>query len=380
MKIAIVCYPTFGGSGVVATELGIALSERGHEVHFVTYKQPVRLELLSNNIHFHEVHVPDYPLFRYQPYELALSSKLVDTIKLYGIEVLHVHYAIPHAYAGYMAKKMLKEEGIYIPMITTLHGTDITLVGNHPFYKSAVTFSINKSDVVTSVSDDLKRKTLEIFDVENDITVIPNFIDSKKYSPGYTDCQRSLMAKEEERIVTHISNFRKVKRIPDVIKVFYGIQKQLPAKLIMVGEGPEKKTAEALCEKLGISEKVVFLGNSNEIDRILCFSDLFLLPSESESFGLAALEAMINKVAVISSNTGGIPEVNKHGVTGFLSNVGDIDDMVKNALYVLSDDDILEDFKDKAKTTAQNFDIVNILPLYEEVYEQAYKSRFKNSY
>ena len=380
MKIAIVCYPTFGGSGVVATELGIALSDRGHEVHFVTYKQPVRLELLSNNIHFHEVHVPDYPLFRYQPYELALSSKLVDTIKLYGIEVLHVHYAIPHAYAGYMAKKMLKEEGIYIPMITTLHGTDITLVGNHPFYKSAVTFSINKSDVVTSVSDDLKQKTLEIFDVENDITVIPNFIDSKKYSPGYTDCQRSLMAKEEERIVTHISNFRKVKRIPDVVKVFYGIQKKLPAKLIMVGEGPEKKTAEALCEKLGISEKVVFLGNSNEIDRILCFSDLFLLPSESESFGLAALEAMINKVAVISSNTGGIPEVNKHGVTGFLSNVGDIDDMVKNALYVLSEDDILEDFKEKAKTTAQNFDIVNILPLYEEVYEQAYKSRFKNSY
>ena len=380
MKIAIVCYPTFGGSGVVATELGIALSERGHEVHFVTYKQPVRLELLSNNIHFHEVHVPDYPLFRYQPYELALSSKLVDTIKLYGIEVLHVHYAIPHAYAGYMAKKMLKEEGIYIPMITTLHGTDITLVGNHPFYKSAVTFSINKSDVVTSVSEDLKRKTLDIFNVENDITVIPNFIDSKKYSPGYTDCQRSLMAQEDERIVTHISNFRKVKRIPDVIKVFYGIQEQVPAKLIMVGEGPEKKTAEALCKKLGISEKVVFLGNSNEIDRILCFSDLFLLPSESESFGLAALEAMINKVAVISSNTGGIPEVNKHGVTGFLSHVGDIDDMVKNALYVLSDDTILEEFKDNAQKTAQNFDIVNILPLYEEVYEQAYKSRFKNSY
>ncbi len=380
MKIAIVCYPTFGGSGVVATELGIALAERGHEVHFVTYKQPVRLELLNSNIHFHEVHVPDYPLFRYQPYELALSSKLVDTIKLYGIEVLHVHYAIPHAYAGYMAKKMLKEEGIYIPMITTLHGTDITLVGNHPFYKSAVTFSINKSDVVTSVSADLKQKTLDIFDVENDITVIPNFIDTTKYSPGYTDCQRSLMANEDERIVTHISNFRKVKRIPDVVKIFDQIQKNLPAKLIMVGEGPEKKNAEALCEELGLADKVVFLGNSNEIDRILCFSDLFLLPSESESFGLAALEAMINKVAVISSNTGGIPEVNQNGVTGFLSDVGDVADMAKNAIYLLKDDNILETFKKNARKAAENFDILNILPLYEEVYEQAYKSRFKNSY
>ncbi|MDT0608434.1 N-acetyl-alpha-D-glucosaminyl L-malate synthase BshA [Croceitalea rosinachiae] len=380
MKIAIVCYPTFGGSGVVATELGIALAERGHEIHFVTYKQPVRLELLDNNIHFHEVHVPEYPLFRYQPYELALSSKLVDTIKLYGIELLHVHYAIPHAYAGYMAKKMLKEEGIYIPMITTLHGTDITLVGNHPFYKSAVTFSINKSDVVTSVSEDLKQKTLKIFNVEQDISVIPNFIDSKKYSSGYTDCQRSLMANEDEKIITHISNFRKVKRIPDVIKVFHEVQKEIPAKLIMVGEGPEKEYAEQLCEELGIADSVLFLGNSNEIDRILCFSDLFLLPSETESFGLAALEAMINKVAIISSNTGGIPEVNKEGVTGFLSDVGDVNDMAKNAIYLLSDGIILEEFKENAKKIASKFDIVNILPLYEEVYEKAYKSRFKNSY
>ncbi|WP_350287907.1 N-acetyl-alpha-D-glucosaminyl L-malate synthase BshA [uncultured Croceitalea sp.] len=380
MKIAIVCYPTFGGSGVVATELGIALAERGHEVHFVTYKQPVRLELLGNNIHFHEVHVPEYPLFRYQPYELALSSKLVDTIKLYGIELLHVHYAIPHAYAGYMAKKMLKEKGIYIPMITTLHGTDITLVGNHPFYKPAVTFSINKSDVVTSVSEDLKQKTLDIFDVEQDIAVIPNFIDSTKYSSDYTDCQRSLMANEEEKIITHISNFRKVKRIPDVVKVFNEVQKKVPAKLIMVGEGPEKEHAELMCEELGIVDKVLFLGNSNEIDRILCFSDLFLLPSESESFGLAALEAMINKVAVISSNAGGVPEVNKHGVSGFLSDVGDIEDMAKNALYLLSDDTILEEFKNNAQQIATNFDILNILPLYEEVYERAYKSRFKNSY
>lgn len=364
----------------MATELGIALAERGHEVHFVTYQQPVRLGLLSNNIYFHEVHVPDYPLFRYQPYELALSSKLVDTIKQYGIEVLHVHYAIPHAYAGYMAKKMLKEEDIYIPMITTLHGTDITLVGNHPFYKPAVTFSINKSDIVTSVSADLKQKTLEIFDVHKGIEVIPNFIDSKKYSNNFTDCQRSLMASEEEKIITHISNFRKVKRIADVIDVFYRVQEQIPSKLIMVGEGPEKEKAEKQCERLGIEKKVLFLGNSNEIDRILCFSDLFLLPSETESFGLAALEAMANKVAVISSNSGGIPEVNKHGVSGFLSNVGDVGEMAKNAVHLLSNDERLETFKENALKIAHQFEICNILPLYEEVYEKAYDSRFKNSY
>src|SRR5690554_436403 len=325
MKIAIECYPTFGGSGVVATELGIALANRGHEIHFITYRQPVRLELLGNKIHFHEVNVPEYPLFHYQPYELALSSKLVDTIKLHGIELLHVHYAIPHAYAGYMAKKMLEEEGIYIPMITTLHGTDITLVGKHPFYKPAVTFSINKSDVVTSVSENLKQSTLKLFNIKKEIEVVPNFIDKRKYGTQFTDCQRSLMATDEERIITHISNFRKVKRIPDVIKIFNKIQSKIPAKLVMVGEGPEKEGAEELCEELGISEKVIFLGNSNEIDRILCFSDLFLLPSQTESFGLAALEAMINRVAVISSNTGGIPEVNKHGVSGYLSDVGNVD-------------------------------------------------------
>ncbi|MEX0314755.1 MAG: N-acetyl-alpha-D-glucosaminyl L-malate synthase BshA [Allomuricauda sp.] len=380
MKIAIVCYPTFGGSGVVATELGIALAERGHEVHFVTYKQPVRLGLLSNNIHFHEVHVPEYPLFHYQPYELALSSKLVDTIRFYGIELLHVHYAIPHAYAGYMAKKMLQEEGIFIPMITTLHGTDITLVGKHPFYKPAVNFSINKSDVVTSVSEGLKQSTLDIFDIEKDIEVIPNFIDSSKYQPDYTDCQRSLMANEDERIITHISNFRKVKNIPDVIHVFYRVQKEIPAKLIMVGEGPEKEYAEQLCDDLDIKDKVVFLGNSNEIDRILCFSDLFLLPSKSESFGLAALEAMINRVPVISSNTGGIPEVNKHGVSGFLADVGDVTEMAEKALYILSDDGVLDEFKENAHKVASKFDILNILPLYEEVYEKAYKSRFKNTF
>lgn len=380
MKIAIVCYPTFGGSGVVATELGIALANRGHEIHFITYKQPVRLELLNNKIHFHEVHVPEYALFHYQPYELALSSKLVDTIKLYGIELLHVHYAIPHAYAGYMAKKMLEEEGIYIPMVTTLHGTDITLVGKHPFYRPAVTFSINKSDVVTSVSASLKKNTLELFNIKKEIEVIPNFIDKRKHNEHFVDCQRSLMARDEEKIVTHISNFRKVKRIPDVIHIFNAIQKQIPAKLIMVGEGPEKEKAELLCEQLGISEKVAFLGNSNEIDRILCFSDLFLLPSESESFGLAALEAMMNRVPVISSNAGGISEVNQHGVTGFLSDIGNIAEMATNALAILSDETVLETFKDNAARVAEKFDITTVLPLYEAVYEKAYKANFKTSY
>ncbi len=380
MKIAIVCYPTFGGSGVVATELGIALAGRGHEVHFITYKQPVRLELLSNKIHFHEVHVPEYPLFHYQPYELALSSKLVDTIKLYGIELLHVHYAIPHAYAGYMAKKILEEEGIYIPMITTLHGTDITLVGNHPFYKPAVTFSINKSDVVTSVSENLKEKTLDFFEIEKEIEVVPNFIDMSKYSTEFTDCQRSLMAEDHEKIVTHISNFRKVKHIPDVIRIFNGIQKEIPARLIMVGEGPEKAKAELMCEELGLADKVVFLGNSNEIDRILCFSDLFLLPSKSESFGLAALEAMINRVPVISSNTGGIPEVNVHGVSGFLSDERDVEDMTRNALYILGDEKVLDEFKENARRVAEKFDIKNVLPLYEAIYEKAYKANYKNTY
>lgn len=380
MKIAIVCYPTFGGSGVVATELGIALASRGHEVHFITYKQPVRLDLLSNQIHFHEVHVPEYPLFHYQPYELALSSKLVDTVKAYGIELLHVHYAIPHAYAGYMAKKILEEEGIHIPMITTLHGTDITLVGNHPFYKPAVTFSINKSDVVTSVSENLRQQTLDFFDIHKEIEVVPNFIDESKYSTSFTDCQRSLMAEDHEKIITHISNFRKVKHIPDVIQIFYGIQKEIPAKLIMVGEGPEKENAELLVEQLGITDKVVFLGNSNEIDRILCFSDLFLLPSKSESFGLAALEAMINRVPVISSNTGGIPEVNIHGVSGYLSDERDVEDMVNNSLKILKDEDTLKQFKENAHEVATKFDIKNVLPLYEALYEKAYKANYKTTY
>lgn len=373
MKIGIVCYPTFGGSGVVATELGLALSKRGHEIHFITYSQPVRLDLLGENVHFHEVTVPEYPLFLYQPYELALSSKLVDMVKLHGIEILHVHYAIPHAYAAYMAKKMLQEEGIYVPIVTTLHGTDITLVGSHPFYKPAVTFSINQSDAVTSVSQSLKDDTLRLFAIKNEIDVIPNFIDFSRHKTQFTDCQRGIMADDNEKIITHISNFRKVKQIPDVIKVFYNIQKAMPAKLMMVGEGPEKLEAEQLCEKLGIEDKVVFFGNSNEIDKILCFSDLFLLPSQTESFGLAALEAMASGVPVISSNTGGIPEVNIEGVSGFLSNVNDVEDMSKNAIYILSDEERLQTFKLNATKESAKFAISNVVPQYEAIYVRTLK-------
>lgn len=372
MKIAIVCYPTFGGSGVVATELGVALAERGHEIHFITYKQPVRLDLLSRKIFFHEVTVPQYPLFKYQPYELALSSKLVDMVKLYQIDVMHVHYAIPHAYAGYMAKQMLAEEGIHIPMVTTLHGTDITLVGNHPFYKPAVTFSINNSDCVTSVSQSLKDDTLRLFDIKNTIDVVPNFIDTENFHNPYTECQRELMARPEERIITHVSNLRSVKRVQDIIKIFHLVQKELPCKLLMVGEGPEKMPAELLAQELGIADKVVFVGNSNEVDKMLCFSDLFLLPSEKESFGLAALEAMASGVPVISSNTGGLPEVNIHGESGYLSNVGDVSEMASNAVKILKDDATLNRFKKNAKKSAQRFDTKTVVPKYEAIYEHAF--------
>ena len=372
MKIAIVCYPTFGGSGVVATELGLELARKGHEIHFITYSQPVRLAVLNPNVHYHQVNVPEYPLFHYQPYELALSSKLVDMVKLYKIELLHVHYAIPHAYAGYMAKQMLKDEGIEIPMVTTLHGTDITLVGNHPFYKPAVTFSINKSDIVTSVSQSLKEDTLKLFNIKNEIVVIPNFIElDKAIDRTQTPCYRSRIAADNERVITHISNFRKVKRIPDVIKVFYKVQQQIPAKLMLVGDGPEKEEAEQLCTSLGILEKVIFFGNSTEIDQILSYTDLFLLPSETESFGLAALEAMAMGVPVISSNSGGLPEVNFDGISGYLSNVGDVEQMSANALKILSDDVTLQQFKTRALETARQFDIKNILPMYEELYQKA---------
>jgi N-acetyl-alpha-D-glucosaminyl L-malate synthase BshA len=372
MRIAIVCYPTFGGSGVVATELGLELARRGHEIHFITYSQPVRLALLNPNVHYHEVNVPEYPLFHYQPYELALSSKLVDMVKLYKIDLLHVHYAIPHAYAGYMAKQMLKAEGIKIPMVTTLHGTDITLVGNHPFYKPAVSFSINKSDLVTSVSHNLKDETYKLFNIKREIHVIPNFIELEKIKIDSTiACHRSVMANENEKIITHISNFRKVKRIPDVIEIFYKIQQQIPSKLMMVGDGPEKEVAENLCQKLGISDRVIFFGNSNEIDKILSYTDLFLLPSETESFGLAALEAMAWGVPVISSNSGGLPEVNFEGVSGFLSNVGNTDEMAQNAIKILSNETKLAEFKENDLAVAKQFDIKNIVPIYEKLYEEA---------
>ncbi|CAN5310561.1 N-acetyl-alpha-D-glucosaminyl L-malate synthase BshA [soil metagenome] len=371
MRIAIVCYPTFGGSGVVATELGMELSKKGHEIHFITYKQPVRLEQLTRNIQFHEVNVPEYPLFQFQPYELALSSKLVNMVKLYKIEVLHVHYAIPHAYAGYMAKKMLEEEGIFIPMVTTLHGTDITLVGNHPFYKPAVTFSINNSDVVTSVSESLKEDTLNLFNITKEIHVVPNFIDVGNYLKNFTDCQRSLMADDDELIISHISNFRAVKRIPDVIKIFEIICREKKAKLIMIGDGPERGKAEDLVYSMGIQDQVLFVGQSNEVDKILCFSDLFLLPSEKESFGLAALEAMVNSVPVISTNTGGLPEVNIHGVSGYLSDVGNVEEMGKNALLILKDAETLNRFKEGAREQAKIYDIHKVVPLYERLYELA---------
>jgi N-acetyl-alpha-D-glucosaminyl L-malate synthase bshA len=367
MNIAIVCYPTFGGSGVVATELGLALARKGHQVHFITYSYPVRLDFLEVNIHFHEVHVEEYPLFHYQPYELALSTKMVYVVKTYNIDILHVHYAIPHAYAGYMAKQMLKREGIELPMITTLHGTDITLVGSHPNYKEAVTFSINESDGVTAVSESLKRDTLRLFNIDREIDVIPNFISLKKHAEP-KECKRSVMAHPDERIITHISNFRKVKRVEDVVRVFTKIQEKIPAKLIMVGDGPDREIADQLCKNLGIKKRVLFLGNTSDIEQILCFSDLFLLPSMSESFGLSALEAMVAGVPVVSSNAGGIPEVNEEGVSGFLCEVGDIDTMAARALYILEDEARLKEFKKGALEVAKRFDEEKIVPMYEALY------------
>jgi len=371
MKIGIVCYPTFGGSGVVATELGMALAQRGHHVHFITYKQPVRLDFISNDIHFHEVFVEEYPLFHFQPYELALSSKMVEVVQQYNLEILHVHYAIPHAYAAYMAKQMLKEKGIDIKVVTTLHGTDITLVGSHPNYKTAVEFSINNSDVVTTVSESLKSDTLRLFHIRKEIKVIHNFIDFEKYpeikSP---ECQRHTIAKEDERIIAHVSNLRPVKRASDVIDVFYKIQQKIPSKLLLVGEGPDREHLEIQVRKLGISNKVLFLGNSNEVNKLLCYSDLFLLPSETESFGLAALEAMAARTPVISTNAGGLSEVNIQGVTGFLSDVGDTDDMAKNGVYILEDLDRLQQFKLNALKQAKRFSLKNILPSYKEVYRE----------
>ncbi len=372
MKIGIVCYPTYGGSGVLATELGIGLSKKGHEIHFITTHQPVRLEFLSANLFFHEVFVEEYPLFHYQPYELALSSKLFETVIKYKLEILHVHYAIPHAYAAYMTKQMLKQKGINIPIVTTLHGTDITLVGSHPVYKNAVEFSINNSDVVTTVSKSLREDTLRLFNIEKEIRVIYNFVDFEhRKELDEKNCIRASLAAADERIISHISNFRPVKRIKDIITIFEKIQQKIKAKLILVGEGPEKEAAVMYAKEIGVKEKILFLGNSDEINKILCHSDLFLLPSQTESFGLAALEAMAVRTPVISTNTGGLPEVNVQGVTGFLSDVGNCEEMAKNAIYILENEQRLEEFKENAYRNALRFSIEKILPQYEEVYTTA---------
>ena len=373
MKIGVVCYPTFGGSGVVATELGIQMAKKGHEVHFITYSQPVRLDIFEPNIYYHEVNVQDYPLFEYQPYELALSSKMVDTVLTEGIDILHVHYAIPHAYAAYMAKKILLEKGIYIPVVTTLHGTDITLVGKNPSYKPAVTFSINKSDIVTSVSQSLKENTLRSFVVKNQIEVIPNFVDLSLYQQD-VPCKRSQIALNGEKIITHISNMRSVKRIPDIINIFHRIQKAEESILLMIGDGPEREKAEQQAKDLGIYSKVKFLGKTTEIKKLLCMSDLFLLTSATESFGLVALEAMAAKVPVISSNAGGIREVNVHGVTGYLSTIGDVETMANYSLTLLQNPELHEQFRQNAYARAKDFSIDIIVPKYEEVYQRALAS------
>lgn len=374
MKIVIVCYPTFGGSGVMATELGMSLVDHGHEVHFIAYKKPVRLNDLNENLYFHKVNVPDYPLFSFVPYELALSTKLVGIVKKYSIDLLHVHYAIPHAYAAYMAKKMLKDQSINIPIVTTLHGTDITLVGNHPSYKTAVTFSINKSDIVTCVSNSLKNDTLNQFDIKNKIRVIPNFIDMNKYIIQQDLCLIENPIPSKELIISHVSNFRPVKNVLNVIKIFNNIQKKLNVRLIMIGEGPEKLKAERMCDDLKISHLVDFLGNSSQVEKNLCHSDLFLLPSSTESFGLAALEAMASKVAIISSNAGGLPEINIDGKTGYISDFNDIDFMTEKAISILKSKETLDKFKENAFLKAKDFDIKKVVPLYEETYLEALNS------
>jgi N-acetyl-alpha-D-glucosaminyl L-malate synthase BshA len=353
MNIGIVCYPTFGGSGVVATELGKALAQRGHRVHFITYSQPVRLDFFNENLFYHEVYVPAYPLFQFPPYELALTSKMVDIVQNEKLDVLHVHYAIPHASAAFMAKQILRTRGIQIPVVTTLHGTDITLVGKDASFEPVVTFSINQSDGVTSVSDDLRRETYEYFAIEKDITVIPNFIDLQRFRKQEKSHFRAAIAPEGEKLLIHTSNFRTVKRVEDVLRIFVGVREQIPAKLLLVGDGPDRNRMEKLARDLDVHRDL-----------------RFLMPSENESFGLAALEAMACEVPVVSTNAGGIPELNVHGVTGMISDIGDVADMVKNALYVL-DDENLPRFKAAARARAEEFAVEKIVPKYEECYQRA---------
>ncbi len=371
MKIAIVCYPTFGGSGVIATELGMSLAKKGHVIHFISYKRPVRLDLNDENIFFHEVHVPKYPLFHYQPYELALSSMLVELVKLYQIDLLHVHYAIPHAYAACMAKHMLLEQGIKIPLVTTLHGSDITLVGSHPFYKPAVTYSINNSDIITTVSKSLQKDTFSFFNIHKEVRIIPNFINVSYYNSIKIDCKRNDYASDVEMIISHVSNFRPVKRVLDVIESFNKISKIIPSKLMMIGDGPDKTKAEKLAYEYGLLDKVKFLGKTQEVAEILCFSDLMILPSQTESFGLAALEAMISSTPVISTNSGGLPELNIHGKTGFLVEIGDVDAISKYSVKILSDKKALIKMKKEAYLHSIKYDINLVTPLYEKTYQRA---------
>ena len=368
LKIGLVCYPTFGGSGIVATELGKALAEKGHEIHFITYSKPVRMDWFTKNMYYHEVSVSDYPLFEYAPYELLLSSKLVDVAINQKLDILHVHYAIPHASAAFSAQQILKTRNIDLPFITTLHGTDITLLGKDKSFQPVIEFAINQSDAVTAVSESLKEDTYQFFDINKDIKVIPNFIDPSLYRFAEDIELRAQFAEKDEVIITHISNFRKVKRVDDVIRIFEGVQQQLSAKLLMVGDGPELHQVKNLARVLGISDKVFFLGKSKRIEQITSISDVFLLPSETESFGLVALEAMASGVAVVSSNVGGLPEVNKDGVTGFLNEVGDIEGMITSVLTILKDKDTLARFKTNALEHSQKFELNKIVPVYENLY------------
>ena len=370
MKIGIVCYPTYGGSGVVATELGLGLAKRGHEVHFITYKRPARLSAFHENVVFHEVSTQDYPLFDYTPYDTSLASKLVDVVKFEDLDLLHVHYAIPHAAVAYMAKKILLTQGKYIPVVTTLHGTDITLVGNDNSFAPVVAFSINKSDGVTAVSESLKQQTYDYFDIHNDIRVINNFIDFDRFRRSNKEHFKKAIAPEGERILVHVSNFRKVKRVDDVLKVFERVYHEMPSKLLFIGDGPERHNMEELCRKMKLCHETRFLGKQDAVEELLAIADLFIMPSASESFGLAALEAMACEVPVISSNVGGLPEVNIHGKTGYLSELGDVKDMAANAIRVLKDENMLKQFRENALEHARRFDISKILPQYEAYYEE----------
>jgi len=374
MRIGIVCYPTYGGSGVVATELGLALAKRGHQVHFITYRRPARLSIFHENIYFHEVSGEEYPLFEYPPYDTALASKLVDVVKFEKLDILHVHYAIPHATVAYVAKKILLAEGRYVPYVTTLHGTDITIVGNNTAFSPVVEFAINKSDGVTAVSRFLKEQTHEYFNVNKDIKVIYNFIDFERFSRTNKDHFKKAIAPEGERILLHVSNFRKVKRVEDAIRVFKKVHEQLPSKLILVGDGPERHNMEELCRKLGLCSEIRFLGKQDAVEALLAIADVFLIPSESESFGLAALEAMACEVPIISSNAGGLPEVNIDGKTGYTSDVGDVEQMAANTLKLLNDDARLQEFRANALARAKEFDIATIVPQYEAYYEEVLRT------